>query len=368
MKPRLPSRLRKLDPMRLVDKISDRVDGVAQLAAARRGAAILASAPRPPAGLTPHEVVHTQDKLALRYYAAARRVPGRLPVVLVPSLINKAWILDLEPGRSLVEALSDAGWDTYLVDWGTPGAEDAEEDVAYIVLDLLQRAIDRACRHAGAKQAHILGYCMGGTLSLLHAALRPERVASLVALAAPVKFSEGGRFKDLADAVDVERAITPDGLLPVEVMKPAFQLLDPMGNWTKLIALDRAARDPRTLARSLVRERWLEENVPLPGSFARDFLKNAYQEDRLLAGTWTVAGETVDLSSITCPVLVAICDNDFITPPAAALPLADAVGGPVRTERLDCGHIGVVVGGFGPKVFYPLLDAWFTDPGAATSN
>lgn len=357
------SSIRRL-PMRAVDAIVDRVDGVSQLAAARRGARILATAPRPPVGLTPHRVIHRQDKLAVRYYPAARRVPGRLPVILVPSLINKAWILDLEAGRSLVEALSSAGWDTYLVDWGTPGPEDAGEDVAYIVLELLHRSIDRACRHASAAQAHVLGYCMGGTLSLLYTALRPERVASLVALATPVAFRHGGRFKDLADAVDIDRAITPDGLLPVEVMKPAFQLLDPMGSWTKLIALDKSSKDPLQLARALVRERWLEENVPLSGAFARDFLRNAYQEDRLVAGTWTVAAERVDLGAVTCPVLLAVCDRDFITPPASALPLADVVGGPVRVEHLDCGHIGVVVGSFGPRVFYPMLDSWFSNPRA----
>ena len=95
---------------RVWDAIADRVDGLSQIAAARRGAQILANAPRPPVGLTPHEVIHRQDKLAVRFYAAQQRIPGRLPVVLVPSLINKAWILDLEPGRSLVEALSAAGW------------------------------------------------------------------------------------------------------------------------------------------------------------------------------------------------------------------------------------------------------------------
>ncbi len=349
-------------PLRVMDAVADRVDGLAQLASARRGAMILATAPRPQAGLTAHSVIHRHDKLAVRHYPAATRVPGRLPVILVPSLINKAWILDLEPGRSLVEALANAGWDTYLVDWGTPGPEDATEDVAYVVLQLLHRSIDRACRHAGAEKAHVLGYCMGGTLALLHAALRPERIASLVALAAPVSFSEGGRFKDLADAVDIDRAIAPDGLLPVEVMKPAFQLLDPMGGYTKLIALDKASRDPVLLARSLVRERWLEENVPLSGAFARDFLLYAYQQDRLLGGTWVVDGERVRLADIRCPVLVAVCERDFITPPAAALPLADAVGGPVRVERLDAGHIGVVVGSFGPRTFYPMLDAWFQDP------
>ena len=352
-------KLKLPDPWRAVDAVSRRFEGLAVLAAARRGAQVLATAPRPPVGLTPHRVVHTQDKLVLRHYPAAHPVPGRLPVVLVPSLINKAWILDLEPGRSLVAALAEAGWDTFLVDWGVPGPEDATEDVGYVLLELLHRAVDRACRTVGAPRAHVLGYCMGGTLSAMYAALRPERVASLAVLNAPFRFAEGGRFRDFAMAVDVERAITPDGLLPVEVMKPAFQMLDPMGNYTKLAGIDAVAQDPAKLRRVLVRERWLEENVPMSGAFAREFLRQAYQRDALLDGTWVVGGERVDLSSITVPTLVVSCEKDFITPPAAALPVADALGGPVTVRTLSCGHIGVVVGSAGPRQFYPMLDAWF---------
>ncbi len=362
------------DPMRAM---LDAVPFVGQAARVRRGMEILATAPRPPVGLTPHTVVHTQDKLSLRYYAPAtgtdqaaaggcqgpllRHETRKTPVVIVPSLINRAYICDLEPGRSLVAGLAGLGHPTYLVDWGVPGPEDAQEDVGYVVLELLHRAVARACRHAGSEQALVLGYCLGGTLAAMYAALRPRHVAGLVALTTPARFTEGGRFRDLVLALDVDGAFDKDGLVPVSVMKPAFMLLDPMANWSKHFAVEEAAADPKKLARILVRERWLEEHVPMAGAFAREYIQNAYQEDRLLAGTWHLRGERVDLKNLVAPLHVVACKRDFITPVACALPLAEAVGGPVTTTILDTGHIGVVVGAEGPRTFYPLLDQWFRE-------
>ena len=363
------------DPLSVFRPLVEGIGGLDQADRVRRGATLLQTLPRPPVGLTPHRVIHRQNKLVVRYYAPDPAKAAGRPVVVVPSMINRAYIVDLEPDRSMVGALAAAGHPTYLVDWGVPGPEDAQDDVGHVLLTLLRRSIDRIRRHArelqraaggsGSSelpQVHLLGYCQGGTLSAMYAALRPQDVAGLVALNAPVRFSQGGRFADFVASghFDVEQAISPDALVPVEVMKVAFKLLDPMGNWTKHLAIEQASHDPKALARTLARERWLEENVPMPGTFARQFIRAAYQEDRLLAGTWVVRGQPVDLRRITCPVLVAACQRDFISPKEACLPLAQATGSAdVTTEVLQTGHIGVVVGGFGPKVFFPMLDRWF---------
>ncbi len=322
----------------------------------QRGMAILATTPRPPAGLTPHEVIHRQGRLCVRYYPPSG-VRRQTPIVLVPSLINKAYILDLEPGRSLVAALAERGHPTYLVDWGTPEPENGGEDVA-ATLRMLQRSVDRACRHARAPRAVLFGYCMGGTLATMFAARFPARVAALVTLATPVHFAHGGRFAAFVRDVDTRAAFPLEELVGPDVMKPAFQMLDPVGNVSKYLAIEAASHDARQLARVLVRERWLEENVPLPGAFAAEFVREGYQKDGLVNRTWVIDGEVVDLAKIGVPTLVVTCDRDFITPTAAAAPLAALVGGAGRHVALDTGHIGVVVGGEGPKRFYPLVDGF----------
>jgi polyhydroxyalkanoate synthase len=351
------------DPLLGLETVLAGIGGAEETARVRRGMWILATTPRPPVGQTPNQVVFAQNKLQLRYYAPARD-EGLAPVVLVPSLINKAYILDLEPDRSLVAALSAAGHPTYLVDWGEPAEEDAEQDVGTVVLDLLHRSIDRACRHSRAPQAILLGYCQGGTLSAMYAALRPARVKALVTLTAPVRFQGAGRFATFVDPAhfDVEKAIDDEGLLPIDVMRVGFKLLDPMGNWSKHLAVEAAARNPAQLARVLARERWLEENVPMAGAFAREFIRHTYQSDDLIEGRWVLRGERVDLGRITCPLLVVACKTDFIAPLDACLPLTEKVSSEhVRAEVLDVGHIGVVVGGSGPKHFYPLLNTWFRE-------
>jgi polyhydroxyalkanoate synthase len=347
------------DPL---DALRPLVAGIAGLDHAdrvRRGAALLSRAPRPPVGLTPHRIIHRQNKLCVRFYAPSGESTG-VPVVVVPSMINKAWICDLEPDRSLVGGLAERGHPVYLVDWGVPGDEDAGQTVAD-TLRLLQRSIDRACRHAGAPQALLLGYCQGGTLATLLTALHPERVRGLSCFNTPVHFAHGGRFRRFVDAshLDVEAAFPADRLVPVALMRAAFQLLDPMGVWQKHLALERVADDPTRLRRSLARERWLEENVPMPGAFAQEFIAKTYQEDALMSGSWVVGGRRVDLSSITCPVQVTASSRDPIAPPASVLPLAELVGSDdVTVETLDTGHIGIVVGSFGPRVFFPRLDRW----------
>lgn len=351
-----------LDPFAFLGALMEPYEGLAEIERVRRGLWILGTTPRPPVGVTPHQIVHRQDKLSLRFYAPRKEEKGLHPVVLVPSLINKAYVLDLEPGRSLIESLIDKGHPVYLVDWGVPGPEDANEDVGYVLLELLHRSIDRAARHARSAQVHLFGYCQGGTLSAMYAALRPDRIASLCTLAAPVDFAKGGRFRDLVVHLDVDRAIDDDGLVPIEVMVPAFRLLDPMGNWSKYTAIDAAAKDKKRLHSALAREAWLEDNVPMSGAFAREFVKNGYQEERLLKGTWKVRGENVDLSKIRCRALVVACEGDFVSPKEAVLPLVDAIGRDrARAEVLPTGHIGVVVSTAGPKTFYPLLDRWFRE-------
>lgn len=340
------------------------VGGVEETDRIRRGMVIHATVPRPPVGRTPHTVIHEQNKLKVRFYAPDPTKATATPVVVIPSLINKAYICDLEPDRSLVGGLADHGHPVYLVDWGEFGPEDGATTVADVVLDLLHRAIDRSCRHAGARDAFLLGYCQGGTLAAMYTALRPKRVRGLACFNAPVKFEHAGRFRTFTDPAtfDVDEAMPGERLVPVDVMKVGFKLLDPVGAVTKYGAIEQAAGDPIRLARTMARERWLEENVPLPAPFAREFIRRTYQTDDLIEGRWELAGERIDFSAITCPLLVTAAARDFIAPEASVLPLAGASGSDdVTAEVLRTGHIGVVVGSYGPRAFYPLLDRWFRE-------
>lgn len=324
-----------------------------------RGARLAAALPRPPVGLTPHREIHRHDKLRVLYYPPE---PGGthegVPLLFVPSLVNRAWILDLEPGRSPIRALAWNGHPVYLLDWGEPGPEDADEGMAYFLDTLLHHAVARVCRHAGVPRLALFGYCMGGTLAAMYTALHPRRVAGLMTLCAPARFSQGGRLRSLVaePVVDLDAVIPPGRLVPVEVLRQVFRCLHPMGPWEQALGLERAARDPRTLFRFLARYHWIEENVPIPGAFAREFVQNGYREDRLLEGTWPVGARIVDLRRIEVPLTVLSCRKDPVVPPESARPLAAATASDdVREVCFPTGHVRIVVGASGPRHLYPLL-------------
>src|ERR1700722_9662147 len=142
---------------------------------------------RPPVGTTPADVVHAENKWKLLRYRRSSPAKLRTPVLFVPSLINRHYVLDLLPGKSFAEWLLAQGYDVYCIDWGTPGAEDKFLSFDEVADGYIGRAIRKACATSGAPKAHVLGYCMGGTLAAIHASAHPDRFASLVALAAPVR-------------------------------------------------------------------------------------------------------------------------------------------------------------------------------------
>lgn len=120
----------------------------------------------------------------LLHYPRDAAATARTAILLVCSLINRPYVLDLLPERSVVRRLRDSGHDVWLLDWGTPSADDAGRGLGSYALDLLPRAVAEVLRHAKAEQLHLLGYCTGGTLVLAAvAAVAAGRVsaASLVA-------------------------------------------------------------------------------------------------------------------------------------------------------------------------------------------
>ena len=169
-----------------------------------------AFAERPPVGKTPRDVVFTENKyqlLRFRKPKGVQRKAGARPVLLVPSLINRWYVLDLLPEQSFVGFLLERGHDVFLIDWGTPGPEDRFVGLDTYIDRYVDRCVRVATRLANSDAAHILGYCLGGTLTAIHGALHPERVASMVTLAAPIGFTDDGLLTKWmnVDAFSVDR-------------------------------------------------------------------------------------------------------------------------------------------------------------------
>ena len=329
---------------------------------------------KPLVGVTPADVVHSENKWRLlRYRARPQGLAYSTPVLLVPSLINRHYVLDLQPGKSFAEYLVAQGHDVLAIDWGTPGDEDRFLSFDDICDGYLGRAIRVAARLSPRNKAHLLGYCLGGTFAAIHTAARPEHVASLAAVAAPVRF-EGDQGLLSAwtrsKSFDLGALVEACGNVPWQLMQSAFQMLRPTLPLSKAVHLLDRAWDDASLDGFLALETWGNDNVSFPGACYRRYIEELYRGDALARGTLHLSGTPARLEEIRCPVLAVTFESDSIVPAPSARYLVETVGSSDKENlHLPGGHVGAMVSKGASKALWPRLSAFWAardaEPAAA---
>ncbi|MFB6263658.1 MAG: alpha/beta fold hydrolase [Bradymonadaceae bacterium] len=312
---------------------------------------------------TPRDVVHRESRWRLLRYRVPGEVEHRRPVLIVPSLINRHYVLDLLPDRSFVGYLAEQGHEVYMLDWGGErGDEDRYLGLDEICDDFVRRARRAACRRSDADRLHVLGYCLGGTITAIHAARFPDAFASHVALAAPVAFDDDGKLTtwmnnptfDLDSLVDATRNV------PWPLMQFAFHMLQPTMNLKKMTYLWEKADDEDFLDGFAALEIWGNDNVSFPGEAFRGYIRRLYRENRLIRGEFALSGWPISLSDIDHPTLVISFEHDHIVPGESAAPLADAVGtDEVEHLHLPGGHVTSVTSTSAKEKLWPRISEWF---------
>ena len=315
-------------------------------------------------GATPREVVLRHDKLSLfRYRSENRRHPA--PVLLVPALISRSYILDLYPGGSFVEFLVDHGWDVYLADWGIAGDEDAHRDLEYYVANLLPRCVERVRERSASEALTLLGYCMGGTMVAAYAALEhlgPPN--NLITLAAPIDFTHGGILAKCCapQAFDVDRIVDVFGNVPAALIEALFTIIRPTVSLNAALTHAQRHADPDFMRGFLAMDRWVNEWIPVPGAAARQWITWFYQQNRLVEGRLELCGKPVDLAAVRAPVLVVGAAADHIAPIEAVRPLVEHVGSSdKRVIVLEGGHVGIVAGRGAKNNLWPAVEGWLRE-------
>lgn len=317
---------------------------------------------RPAVGVTPADVVHAENKWRLlRYRARPAGRAHRTPVLLVPSLINRHYVLDLVPGKSFAEFMVKQGHDVFVIDWGTPSDEDRFVSFDDITDRALGRAIRVASSYGERGQAHVLGYCLGGILTAVHAAVRPDHIASLVQLAAPVVFHDDGLLSAWmrTPSFDVDAMIDAYGNVPWQLMQSAFHLLRPTLTLSKAVGvIDRAWND-EFLDGFLALETWGNDNVALPGEFYRRYAR-MYRDDELSRGLLTLSGQPVRLEAIDRPLLTITFEHDNIVPWRSAAAIHDrAASADKQHVHLPGGHVGAVVSKAAARGLWPQISGFW---------
>ncbi|RLL46590.1 class III poly(R)-hydroxyalkanoic acid synthase subunit PhaC [Oceanobacillus piezotolerans] len=331
----------------------------------QRALNILTKEPEPQVGQTPKEVIWTKNKAKLYRYQPNKTKTKSIPLLMIYALINKPYILDLTPGSSLVEYLTDKGFDVYLLDWGTPGYEDRHMKFDDYVLDYIPRAIKKVLQKSGQDEISLLGYCIGGTLTSITAALNPHLpIRNLVFMTSPFDFSDAGLFTNWLDEryFNLDLMVDTLGNVPAETIDFGNKLLKPITNYLgPIVSLADRADDDEFVKNWSLLQKWVADGVPFPGEAYRQWISEFYQQNKLINDELYIRGQQVKLSNIKANVLNIAADRDHIAIPNQTEKLMNKISSKDKTFKLlSAGHVSVTVGKKAARTTYPLIEEWLS--------
>lgn len=318
-------------------------------------------------GRSPKEVITQRDLLTLYRYERETPATQKHPILIVYSLINRPAVLDLLPGRSVVEQFLAAGFEVYLIDWGVPSALDFHSGLDTYINLYLRSAIKDTLKHAEVKELHLFGYCMGGSLAAMSTALRPRGVKSLTLLGTPLAFrSDQLLYTWSADT----RVNKPEQLVEAWRVAPAwnfesFSLLTLDRKPDMLKALYNRLDDEGFVESYMAMERWVGDNIPMAAGVFQEFVRGCFLNNDLIEGRMEVGGKLVDLKSIKVPVLTIIGEADHLVPPETT-GVDDELFSNSQAIRFPSGHVGLSVSSKSHKLLWPQVCEWICNQDATS--
>jgi len=326
-----------------------------------KGLEYLAS-PAPAVGVTPKDIIYRRGTLNLYHYRPMCDDVYRLPILMVMAPTNKAYVFDLAPGQSLIEFLLRRGYDVFVIDWEAPHAEEKTLGLDDYVLDFIPSCIMRVQECSQVDEVTLIGYCMGGVLSAIYAALNPSGPVKNVAFfTTPIDWSHLKLVRNWTDRryFDVDRLVDSLGIIPSDVVRVGFEMQRPTQRVTGAIRLwDNMWNDEYVKSYRMF-ERWGNDTLPLAGEYFRQLIKDLLWENRLMNGGLRFSGQEVDLRNIKIPILHVVAEHDHLIPYDSAKALVAKVGSDDKEEvMLKGGHVSLGAGPNAIKRMWPKLDQW----------
>ncbi|MFP7295861.1 alpha/beta fold hydrolase [Neobacillus niacini] len=315
--------------------------------------------PEPKIGHTPRIEVWRKNKSVLWYYPAKQKKYG-IPLFFVYSLFNKPYILDISPKASVIEGLTNRGYDVYLLDWGTPGYEDKNIGLDTYIEKYLSTAVKRAIRHSGCEEVTLVGYCLGGTIAAIYASIAKEHIKNLIVATVPIDFStfagpdkwvEGLKNGD----INIDRFVDVYGTIPSSYVEAMFRAVSAPVYFSHYTMLLSRADDEKYVDKWRRMNKWTTDQVPFAGEAFRQLFNDLIKGNKLVKGELKIGDKNAVLKNINSNLFVISSTNDNLVLEPQSMPIMDLVSSVDKTYKLvEAGHVSLALSG----LFAVVVDEW----------
>jgi polyhydroxyalkanoate synthase len=312
-------------------------------------------------GMTPREAVYQEDKMVLYRYKPTVDKINPTPLLIVYALVNRPYMVDLQPDRSLVKNLLAVGQDIYLVDWGYPDGADRYLTLDDYINGYLHRCVRILCKRHNTDQINLLGICQGGTFSVCYCALHPEKIRNLITMVTPIDFKAADNLlSHWLQQVDIDLLVNTLGNIPGELLNWAFLSLKPFRlTGQKYLDMIDSLDNIDTAKNFLRMEKWIFDSPDQAGEAFRQFVKEFFQKNLLIQGKIVIGEYRIDLKNLTMPILNVYATEDHLVPPESSKALQKYVGTADYTEvPFKGGHIGIYVSSRAQKEVPVTIGKW----------
>ena len=285
--------------------------------------------------------------------------PDAPPLLIVPSLINRYYILDLREQQSFVRFLAAQGFRPLVVAWDGFGEIAEPVTIDACITEMLEPALCQILNVTGRRPA-LIGYCLGGLLTLALAVRRPGDISAQVFMATPWDFHAGD--SRLAEAAAnglrmIEPTLQTLGFMPIDAVQALFYAIDPFHVIDKFLTFADVDPNSDEATAFVALEDWLNDGLPLSAPIARTLLGSWYTDNAPARGEWSVAGTAIRPEAASQPAYILVPQQDRIVPPVSAEALS-ALLPDVVTHTVDTGHIGMVSSHRAPALVWQPLTSW----------
>lgn len=312
-------------------------------------------------GDTPNDIVsETRLYRLLHYHSLVKRVTST-PILVVYALVNRSYVLDLQPNKSWIRHLLMQGFDVYLLDWKSPARIDKYVSFDDYVNSYIDDCVEIVQNNNSSDKITLHGYCMGSSMSAMYTSLHQEKIQNLVTIAPVIDTSKDTTvIANISKQMDIDKLVSYIGYLPPEKLYECYSILKPFKQGVNKYFNLIENIDNETFVQNFLRiEKWLYDTPPIAGETIKQWINDIYKNNLLVKNQFKLGTTIVDLKKINVPLLNIVAEEDHLVSPECSVPLNEVVSSEdKRLIRFHTGHVGLIASSYSQNNVLPKVGQW----------